>query len=82
MRKRDIKVGMEVRHARGNVSMGVVTDIGNAVIYGTYPNGVKWIAHTSELQPWPPTHENHCFHWSEGHRCCGCGAYPSVTDEP
>jgi hypothetical protein len=58
MRKRDIKIGMEVRHTRGDVSMGVVTDIGTAVIYGTYPNGVKWIAHQDELQPWHPEVES------------------------
>jgi hypothetical protein len=54
VRKRDIKIGMEVRHARATVSMGHVTDIGNAVIYGTYLNGVNWIAHQDELQPFAP----------------------------
>jgi hypothetical protein len=53
VRKRDIKIGMRVRHSGSGKDMGFVGGIGTAVVRGRYPNGDPWIAHPDELSPHP-----------------------------
>jgi hypothetical protein len=59
MRRRDIKPGMLVYHARSGKDMGVVTTVRSSHVAGQYPPkkngnpGERWIANPSELEAVP-----------------------------